>query len=160
VPVFVHGRTAWAEGVGERLTPLALPERWFAVIHPGVAVATGPVFQAADLTRDSPVITIRDSVASLGVLPAEGASAEAWRGSVFGSGFRNDCEPVVTRLHPPVREALGWLRRSGVARLTGTGACVFGARCSQSAAEASLAGLPSAWRGFVVRSLAETPWPA
>ena len=159
VPVFVHGRTAWGEGVGEELTPLTLPERWFAVIHPGIGVPTGPVFQAADLTRDSPVITIRDSVAALGALPAAGASGEAWRGSVFGTGFRNDCEAVVTRLHPPVRAALGWLQRSGVARLTGTGACVFGVRRNQSEAEASLAGLPPAWRGFVVRSLGETPWP-
>ena len=86
-------------------------------------------------------------------------SSEVVAGGVFGPGFRNDCEAVVTRLHPPVREALGWLGRTGPARLTGTGACVFGPRPSQSAAEASLAGLPTGWRGFVVRSLQETPWP-
>ena len=156
VPVFVHGHTAWGEGIGEKLTPLAVPERWFAVIHPGIAVPTGPLFQAPDLTRDSPVLTIRGSVAALGVLPGEEASS----GSVFGPGFRNDCEAVATRLHPPVREALGWLLRSGPARLTGTGACVFAPRATQAAAEASLAGLPAAWRGFVVRSLLATPWPA
>ena len=156
VPVFVHGHTAWGEGIGEKLTPLAVPERWFAVIHPGIAVPTGPLFQAPDLTRDSPVLTIRSSVAALGVLPGEEASS----GSVFGPGFRNDCEAVATRLHPPVREALGWLLRSGPARLTGTGACVFAPRATQAAAEASLAGLPAAWRGFVVRSLLATPWPA
>ena len=155
VPVFVRGHTAWGEGVGEKLTPLVLPERWFAVIHPGVGVPTGPLFQAPDLTRDSPVLTIRGSVAALGVLPGEEASS----GSVFGPGFRNDCEAVATRLHPPVREALGWLLRSGPARLTGTGACVFAPRATQAAAEASLAGLPAAWRGFVVRSLVATPWP-
>ncbi len=155
VPVFVHGHTAWGEGVGEKLTPMALPERWFAVIHPGVGVPTGPLFQAPDLTRDSPILTIRSSVAALRVLPGEEASP----GGVFGPGFRNDCEAVATRLHPPVREALGWLLRSGPARLTGTGACVFAPRATQAAAEASLAGLPAAWRGFVVRSLEHTPWP-
>ena len=159
VPVFVHGHSAWAEGVGEQLTPLALPECWFAVIHPGIGVPTGPLFQAPDLTRDSPVITIRDSVAALGVPPGSASSSEDVSGGVFGPAFRNDCEAVVTRLHPPVRAALGWLRRSGPARLTGTGACVFGPRRSQSEAEASLAGLPPDWRGFVVRSLQETPWP-
>ena len=156
VPVFVYGHTAWGEGIGEELTPLALPERWFAVIHPGVAVPTGPLFQAPDLTRDSPIRTISGSVAALGALPGEEASL----GSVFGPGFRNDCEAVATRLHPPVREALGWLQRSGPARLTGTGACVFAPRATQAAAEACLAGLPAAWHGFVVRSLRSTPWPA
>ena len=155
VPVFVHGHTAWGEGVGENLTPLALPERWFAVIHPGIAVPTGPLFQAPDLTRDSPVLTIRGSVAALQASPGEESSS----GSVFGPGFRNDCEAVATRLHPPVRAALGWLQRTGPARLTGTGACVFAPHATQAAAEASLAGLPAAWRGFVVHSLGSTHWP-
>jgi 4-diphosphocytidyl-2-C-methyl-D-erythritol kinase len=156
VPVFVHGHTAWGEGVGENLTPLALPERWFAVIHPGIAVPTGPLFQAPDLTRDSPVLTIRGSVAALQASPGEESSS----GSVFGPGFRNDCEAVATRLHPPVRAALGWLQRSGPARLTGTGACVFAPLATQAAAEASLVGLPAVWRGFVVRFLGSTHWPA
>ncbi len=155
VPVFVYGHTAWGEGVGENLTPLELPERWFAVIHPGIAVPTGPLFQTPDLTRDSPVLTIRGSAAALQASPGEESSS----GSVFGPGFRNDCEAVATRLHPPVRAALGWLQRSGPARLTGTGACVFAPHATQAAAEASLAGLPAAWRGFVVRSLGSTHWP-
>jgi len=79
VPVFVHGHSAWAEGVGECLTPLELPERWFAVIRPRVAVATAEVFQAPELTRNSPRITIR------GFLEA---------------GGRNDCEPVVAARWP------------------------------------------------------------
>ena len=155
VPVFVYGETAWGEGVGENLTPVAVPDCWFAVVHPGVTVPTGAIFQAADLTRDSPVITIRGSVAALGVSPGAAAAS----GGVFGPGFRNDCEAVVTALHPPVREALAWLQRTGPARLTGTGACVFAPCADRSAAEARLTGLPTGWQGFVVRSLARTPRP-
>ena len=59
VPVFVHGSSAWGEGRGERLTAVELPPRWYLVIHPGVGVSTAEVFQAPELTRNSPLITIR-----------------------------------------------------------------------------------------------------
>jgi 4-diphosphocytidyl-2-C-methyl-D-erythritol kinase len=153
VPFFVHGSTAWAEGVGERLTPVETPERWFAVVHPGVAVATGPLFQSPDLTRDSPVLTIRSSLAALHA-PVDSPDG------VFGPGFRNDCEAVAATQYPAVREALAWLRRGGPARLTGTGACVFAPCASAAEATARLAGLPAGWRGFAVRTLDRTPWPA
>ena len=74
VPVFVQGSSAWAEGVGERLTPVTLPARWYVIIHPGVAVSTQEVFQSPELTRNSPLITLH---------------------AFFESGGRNDCEPVV-----------------------------------------------------------------
>jgi 4-diphosphocytidyl-2-C-methyl-D-erythritol kinase len=136
VPVFIHGHSAWAEGVGECLTPIELPERWFAVIRPPVAVATAQVFQAPELTRNSPRITIR------GFLEA---------------GGRNDCEPVVVARCPEVRDALAWLGRAGEARLTGTGSCVFAAFASAAAARAALTGLPPGWQGFVARGLARSP---
>ena len=136
VPVFVHGHSAWAEGVGECLTPLELPERWFAVIRPRVAVATAEVFQAPELTRNSPRITIR------GLLEA---------------GGRNDCEPVVAARWPEVGSALAWLGRVGEARLTGTGSCVFAAFASAAAARAALADLPAGWQGYVARGLARSP---
>ena len=104
VPVFVKGFSAWAEGVGERLTPVELPERWYVIIHPGVAVSTREVFQSPELTRNSPLITIR---------------------AFFESGGRNDCEPVVRARYPEVAEALEWLARYAPARLTGTGSCIF-----------------------------------
>jgi 4-diphosphocytidyl-2-C-methyl-D-erythritol kinase len=136
VPVFVHGRSAWAEGVGEALEPVDLPGRWFAIVFPGVAVSTAEVFQAPELTRNSPKITIR------GFLQA---------------GGRNDCEPVVSARHPEVRAALDWLGARGAARLTGTGACVFAAFARREDAEAALAGLPPAWTGYAARGLAVSP---
>lgn len=136
IPVFVFGRNAWAEGVGERLTPVELPPRWYAVVRPPVAVSTAAVFQAPELTRNSPRIKIRDFL--------EGAG-------------RNDCEPVVAARYPEVREALERLGRSAPARLTGTGSCVFAAFHEARDAERAVAGLPAGWLGFAVRGLARSP---
>jgi 4-diphosphocytidyl-2-C-methyl-D-erythritol kinase len=136
VPVFVRGRTAWGEGVGELLSPVDLPERWYAVVRPDAAVSTAEVFQAPELTRNSPAITIR------GFLQA---------------GGRNDCAPVVAARYPEVRRALDWLGRRGDARLTGTGSCVFASFADREGAEAALAGLPEAWQGFVARGLNRSP---
>ncbi len=136
VPVFVRGRSAWGEGVGERLTPIELPERWFAVIWPGVAVSTAEIFQAPELTRNSPKTTIR---------------------GFLQTGGRNDCEPVVTARYPEVRRAMDWLGRFGEARMTGTGSCVFAPFFRQDEAAGVLVGLPEGWRGSVARGLAASP---
>jgi 4-diphosphocytidyl-2-C-methyl-D-erythritol kinase len=136
VPFFVRGHSAWGEGIGERLTPLVLPVRHFAVVYPGSGVRTAEVFQAPELTRNSAKTTIR------GFLKA---------------GGRNDCEAVVSRRFPEVARALSWLAAHGDARLTGTGSCVFAGFAERSAAEAALVGLPSAWRGFIARGLDRSP---
>ena len=136
VAVFVHGRNALGEGVGERLTPLELPEKWFLVLHPGVAVPTAAVFQAPELTRNSPVLTI----------PA-----------LLASGGRNDCEPVVRQRYPEVADALDWLARFAPTRLTGTGSCLFASFDSAAAAERVAARVPDRWRAWVVRGLARSP---
>ena len=136
VPVFVQGSSAWAEGVGERLTPVTLPGRWYVVIYPGVAVSTREVFQSPELTRNSPLITLR---------------------AFFESGGRNDCEPVVRSRAAPVAEALEWLARFAPARLTGTGSCVFSACGSASDAERLAARFPDRWMSFVARGLNTSP---
>jgi 4-diphosphocytidyl-2-C-methyl-D-erythritol kinase len=136
VPFFVQGETAWAEGVGERLTPLELPARHFAIVFPGVGISTAEVFQAPELTRKTPETTIR------GFLKA---------------GGRNDCEPVVTGRSPEVRRALAWFASRGEARMTGTGSCVFAAFGDRGSAQAALDGLPPEWRGFVARGLGRSP---
>ena len=136
VPVFVYGSSAWAEGVGERLTPLELPEAWFVVVHPRVAVATRDIFQAPELTRNSPVITIR---------------------AFLESGGRNDCEPVVRARYDEVAEALEWLSRFAPARLTGTGSCIFAACASAIEAERLAARVPDRWKSYVARGLNGSP---
>jgi 4-diphosphocytidyl-2-C-methyl-D-erythritol kinase len=105
VPVFVHGRSAWAEGIGERLAPIALPPRWYVVLDPGEHVPTAALFQAPELTRNAPPATISSF--------ASGETAE------------NAFEPVVRARHPKVAAALDWLSRFGRARLSGSGGCVF-----------------------------------
>jgi len=140
VPVFVRGSSAWAEGVGERLVPVELPERWYVVIHPGVAVPTRDVFQSPELTRNTPVITIR-----------------AFFGPEGSSGSRNDCEPVVRARYPEVADALSWLGNFAPARLTGTGSCIFAAFGSAIDAERVAARAPDRWRAFVARGLNVSP---
>jgi 4-diphosphocytidyl-2-C-methyl-D-erythritol kinase len=143
VPVFVQGTNALATGVGELLEPVDLPPMAFAVIFPGCPVSTVTAFQAPELTRNSPAITIVGSVlAGLG------------RGALPG---RNDLQAVILSRYPPVREALAWLSRHGDARMSGSGACVFAAFADVSSAEAALVGLPKAWTGFAVKGLSHSP---
>jgi 4-diphosphocytidyl-2-C-methyl-D-erythritol kinase len=139
VPVFVRGRSAWAEGVGERLTPVTLDTPWFVVIHPGVAVATAAVFGAAQLTRDTPPITM----------------ARALQGGA--PSWHNDCEPTVRSLYPPVAEALDWLGRRAPTMLTGTGACVFARVETDAEAKRIVADLPSRFMAFTARGLNLSP---
>jgi 4-diphosphocytidyl-2-C-methyl-D-erythritol kinase len=136
VPVFVRGFSAWAEGVGERLTPVTLPERWYVIVHPRVGVSTRDVFQSAELTRNSPLITIR---------------------AFFEGGGRNDCEPVVRARCPEVAAALDWLSRYAPARLTGTGSCIFASCATAIEAERIAARVPDEWTSFVARGLNISP---
>ncbi|MGP8034116.1 MAG: 4-(cytidine 5'-diphospho)-2-C-methyl-D-erythritol kinase [Steroidobacteraceae bacterium] len=136
VPVFIEGFSAWGEGVGERLTPVSVPPRWYLVLCPGVAVSTREVFQSHELTRNSPIITIR---------------------ALFESDGRNDCESVVRALYPRVGEALDWLGRFAPARLTGTGSCVFAAFDSAPEAERLAARVPEGWQSLVARGLDVSP---
>jgi len=136
VPVFIQGSSAWAEGIGERLTPVMVPPAWYVIIYPGVGVSTREVFQSPELTRNSPLITIR---------------------AFFQTGGRNDCEPVVRARSPEVASALDWLTREGSARLTGTGSCVFTARASAADAERLAARVPDRWMSFVARGLDTSP---
>jgi 4-diphosphocytidyl-2-C-methyl-D-erythritol kinase len=137
VPVFVAGHSAWAEGIGERLTPVALqPAAWYVVVFPGVAVPTAAVFQAPELTRNSPPTTMR---------------------GFLESGGRNDCEAVVRARFPAVAEALDWLGRHAPARLTGTGSCVFAKFARVEDAERVAARVPDSWRAYVARGLDRSP---
>jgi 4-diphosphocytidyl-2-C-methyl-D-erythritol kinase len=140
VPVFIRGFSAWAEGVGERLDAVELPARWYVVIHPGVAVPTRDVFQSPELTRNSPVITIRAFFELAG-----------------SSGTRNDCEPVVRARYPEVADALSWLENFAPARLTGTGSCIFASFATAIEAERVAARAPDRWRAFVARGLNVSP---
>jgi 4-diphosphocytidyl-2-C-methyl-D-erythritol kinase len=128
VPVFVKGRSAWAEGVGEQLTPLDLPEPWYVVLVPNCQVATGRVFSAQGLTRDNSPIKITDFVAGR---------------------QENHCLPVVLSLYPEVGAAMSDLSRYAQARLTGTGACVFAEFSDELGAREAAEVLGASWQAFV-----------
>ncbi|NKN32178.1 4-(cytidine 5'-diphospho)-2-C-methyl-D-erythritol kinase [Marichromatium bheemlicum] len=136
VPVFVRGQAAWGEGVGERLSPVELPEPWFLVLAPPCSVSTQAVFTHPRLTRDSKPITL----------------ANFLDGDVV-----NDCLPVVRDEYPAVADALEWLSRWGEARLTGTGACVFAAFAERDQALAAWEQRPAGIDGFVARGCNRSP---
>lgn len=136
VPVFVRGRSAWAEGVGEQLQALELPQKWYLVVAPPCAVSTAAIFSHKDLTRDTSDITVA---------------------AFLERGGHNDCQPLVQQLHPEVDRALHWLNRHGQARMTGTGACVFAAFDEAGSAQRALSELPADMQGFVARGINRSP---
>ena len=136
VPIFVHGSSAWAEGRGEKLTPMELPAAWYLIVYPGVAVATAGIFQAPELTRNSPLITIR---------------------ALSPGQTRNDCEPLVRSRYPAVAAALDWVGARAAARLSGTGSCVFASFASAADAERVAARVPDEWSARVARGLNRSP---
>ncbi len=136
VPVFIQGKTAWAEGVGENLQPLELDEVWYCVLAPDCQVSTASVFSQKDLTRDTRPITI----------PA-----------FLDQGGKNDCQPVVERLYPEVAEALSWLNRFSSAQMTGTGGCVFAQFPSRKEAIMVFDQRPNQFGGFVARGINHSP---
>ncbi|WP_369988133.1 4-(cytidine 5'-diphospho)-2-C-methyl-D-erythritol kinase [Pseudomonas xanthosomatis] len=130
VPVFVRGHAAFAQGVGEQLTPVDPEEPWYVVLVPQVSVSTAEIFSHPELTRDSLPLKMRP-------VP-EGNS-------------RNDCQPVVEQRYPEVRNALNSLGKYTEARMTGTGSCVFGAFPSKAEADRVLALLSETQTGFVAK---------
>ncbi|HZV53857.1 MAG TPA: 4-(cytidine 5'-diphospho)-2-C-methyl-D-erythritol kinase [Rhodocyclaceae bacterium] len=136
VPVFIHGRNCFAEGVGERFTDVELPPAWYLVTVPRVAVPTAEIFKAPDLRRDTPAIVPGD-----------------WKPGMGG----NDLEPVACRLYPEVARHLDWLRRRGPARMSGSGACCLAEFTTEAEARTMHAELPADMAGFVARGLDSHP---
>ncbi|MEE4144766.1 MAG: 4-(cytidine 5'-diphospho)-2-C-methyl-D-erythritol kinase [Halieaceae bacterium] len=136
VPVFVGGRTAWAEGIGELLTPVDLPQRWYVIITPSCHVSTGQIFSHLQLTRNTAPIKMATFF--------EGCSG-------------NDCQELVRRLYPEVDAVFSWLERFAQPRLTGTGASVFASFDSEAPAEAVVRQLPQQWTGVAARGLNVSP---
>ena len=137
VPVFVRGRSAWAEGVGEALTPLDLAPAAYLVVDTGVCVPTAELFQTPDLTRDAAAATIADFVS----------------GSALGNAF----EPVLRRRSEAVEATLQVLSQLGPAALTGTGGGCFVRLRTRADAQAALARLPQGYRAWVAEGVLESP---
>jgi 4-diphosphocytidyl-2-C-methyl-D-erythritol kinase len=136
VPVFVGGHTAWAEGIGEILTPVELPENWFLILAPDCHVSTAEIFSNEQLTRNTSPIKIA---------------------AFFEGDYRNDCQELVRRLYPEVNNALKFLENFGEARLTGTGACVFASFRTEAQANEVQRQAPQEWTSVVARGVNTSP---
>ncbi|HKO66859.1 MAG TPA: 4-(cytidine 5'-diphospho)-2-C-methyl-D-erythritol kinase [Burkholderiaceae bacterium] len=152
VPFFLHGRDAFAEGIGEQLTTVELPSLWFAVIWPQVHVSTAEIFADAGLTRNSKATKIADFPTMAAQLVGETISD-----SGHPSSLVNDLEPVARRRYPVIDEAIKRLERFGAARMTGSGSAVFVATRAREQAELAVADMPQGWSVWAVQKLGEHP---
>ncbi len=136
IPVFVQGHTAWAEGIGDRLTPLEWDETCYLVVKPDVEISTRELFSSPRLTRDCEAIRI-----------------PAFR----SSGGLNVFEPLVRELYPEVDSALTWLSRYSSAKMTGTGSCIFASFKDEESATVALRDLPADMEGFIAHGVNKSP---
>lgn len=137
VPVFVRGENAWAEGVGEELSPVDLPPAWYVLADPGVHAPTATLFKSPELTRDAPPATMSDFVS----------------GVPLGNAF----EPVLRAREPAVEAVFAALSQVGSPRLTGSGSGCFVEFATRESAEAALAALPTGLRAWVAEGAQASP---
>ncbi|WP_433640580.1 4-(cytidine 5'-diphospho)-2-C-methyl-D-erythritol kinase [Kluyvera georgiana] len=136
VPVFVRGHAAFAEGVGEVLTPVDVAEKWYLVAHPGVSIPTPIIFRDPELPRNTPVRSIE---------------------TLLNCEFGNDCEVIARKRFREVDDVLSWLLEYAPSRLTGTGACVFAEFDTELAARQVLEQAPEWLQGFVAKGVNLSP---
>lgn len=137
VPVFVRGHAAFAEGIGEILTPVDPPEKWYLIVHPGVSIPTPVIFKDPDLKRNTPARSIK---------------------TLLNCEFSNDCEDIARKRFREVDAVLSWLLEYAPSRLTGTGACVFAEFDTETAARQVLEQAPVWLHGFVARGMNTSPY--
>ncbi len=136
VPVFVLGHTAWAEEIGDQLTPVEMSDDWYLILTPDIQVSTAEVFAHQGLTRNTHPIKIR---------------------AFLEQGGQNDCQTVVETLYPEVKRARQWLAQFAETRLTGTGASLFARFASEIDAKSVLEQIPAPWQGFVAKGVNQSP---
>ena len=136
VPVFVKGFSAFAEGIGDKLTPVSLGEFWYLVVTPKIKVSTEQIFCHSELTRNAQAIKIRALSEEL---------------------YRNDCQSVVETLYPQVKQVLDWLQRFGNPLMTGTGASVYCRFDSEKEAKQAQQIVPTSWNSFAAKGVNQSP---
>ena len=136
VPIFVHGFAAFAEGIGEKLTPVQPKEYWYLVTKPDCSISTKSVFQNKDLIRNTPKIE---------------------PGNVDPELYHNDCQTLVIKHYPKVAKLLAWLVEYAPSRMTGTGACIFSRFDSEKEARLVQSQLPDDITSFVAKGLNQSP---
>ena len=136
IPIFVKGSSAFAEGIGDKLTPISLDEFWYLVVTPKIKVSTEQIFCHSELTRNAPAIKIRALSEEL---------------------YRNDCQSVVETLYPEVKQVLDWLKCYGNPLMTGTGASVYCRFDNQQEAKQAQQNVPNSWDSFVAKGVNQSP---
>ncbi|MDW5418403.1 4-(cytidine 5'-diphospho)-2-C-methyl-D-erythritol kinase [Iodobacter sp. CM08] len=136
VPFFIFGESAFVEGIGEIMTPVATPDTHFVILHPAVHVSTPQIFRDPSLTRNTPPITVP---------------------LLSSAVTQNDLEAVACKSHPKIAESITWLSQYANARMTGSGSCVFASFTSPNEANSVIYDLPKNMTGFVARSLSKHP---
>jgi len=136
IPIFVKGFSAFAEGIGDKLTPISLDEFWYLVVTPKIKVSTEQIFCHSELTRNAPAIKIRALSEEL---------------------YRNDCQSVVETLYPEVKQVLDWLKCYGNPLMTGTGASVYCRFDNQQEAKQAQQNVPNSWDSFVAKGVNQSP---
>ena len=140
VPVFVHGESCAAKGIGEHFEAVELEASWYLIIVPDCHVNTGEIFSDPTLTRNSKTIRIH--------------APTTWK--VLGT-LRNDCESLVKDKYPEVKQALTWLSQFGIARMTGTGSCVFSVFSSEQKAREIADDRPEGTKAIITRGVNQSP---
>lgn len=146
VPIFIHGFAAFAQGVGEQLTPVYPKECWYLVTKPQVSISTASVFSSADLPRNTAKLAYNDF------------SKHYYDNDLFNEElYHNDCQTMVIKHYDEVANLLAWLVEYAPSRMTGTGACVFSRFSSQQQACELQAKLPKGVDSFVAKALNISP---
>ncbi len=136
VPIFIHGHSAFAEGIGEQLKPANPSEKWYLIAHPGINIPTSVIFSDVELKRDTPIRCFNE---------------------LLLSPYINDCEPIVRKRFPKVERVISWLLKYAPARITGTGSCIFAEFDKEISALQVLQRTPRWFYSFIARGVNVSP---
>lgn len=140
VPIFIHGFAAFAQGIGEVLTPIQPQEHWYLISKPDCSISTQSVFKSPDLTRNTPKLLLNDIDSDLNI-----------------DSYHNDCETMVIKHYPEVANLLAWLLEYAPSRMTGTGACIFSRFDSKREACEVQSKLPEGIESFIAKGINQSP---
>ena len=160
VPIFVRGHSAWAEGIGEQITSIKLKEYWYVILIPECHINTGEIFSHERLTRETPKMKIAPALEGQENKPQaaiEIAYLDQSDSNLLSDEYRNDCQALVSRLHPEIHDAINWLSQFATSRLTGTGACCFARFDSEMQAQQVLNEARSKFKGFIAKGVNLSP---
>ena len=165
VPIFVRGKSAWAEGIGDILTPIRLPEYWFVVLCPECHINTAKIFSNERLTRDTPKKKIAPALEgqttkqhnSQKIAYQDQTDSKVSSDDFLSDSYHNDCQALVTELYPEVGKTLEFLNQFSTSRLTGTGACCFARFTDEAQAKQVLNEARSKFKGFIAKGVNLSP---